>query len=222
MAIGRFLAEAVSEGFVFNWLQRLWRVMSLGDMAKETAGAYIKEKLDPKTLDDENLYSFIVAQATFKSPDQKKLFLQTVKRMEAEDAANTTSYIKNFRLIIAIDKIGDGTETTKDKDGKVTTKRNPGYKRPGVVILESMAEMCNTEEEFRFAILSTGAMQKAPKGTLDEFFDSTMEWFAQNVIPAAKKGRASMSATIDRMQAAATQREDEFKNRPWWKKIFFN
>lgn len=217
MAIGRFIVEALSEGFVFRWISNLWNILS-----HDTVRSYVGKKLDPKTLDEEQLSSWIMAQADFKTPEKRKLFLKTIRKLEAADVANGTAYIRNFRVIVATDTIQGGIISTKDKTGKVTTGRDSNYRHPGIAIINAMADMCQTEQDFILAILTTGAMQDAPIGTFDEFFNWFINWLRQAGIPFVASQLSAVSKQIGTAKRKTTKRKKDFGKLPLWKKLLTN
>lgn len=184
MAIGGFVSEMLAEGVIFNWISRSWRAI-FGGVGHEIVQDFIKEKIKPAGLDDENIFAYIFSVSKYKDGDKTKgkfgskkkwdIFSETLAKMDGEDYNNKTHYLKNFRLIITIDAIGRGcikTSIPDKNDPKKTTKiietPDPNYIRPGISILQDMITSCSTENEFRSHILVVGAMQDAPFGTLDE------------------------------------------------------
>lgn len=180
MAIG-FVTEMLAEGVIFEWIKRAWRAIS-GGAKHEIVKGFIEKNLVPKGLDDENIFTYIFSISKFKNGDKSKgnfgtekqwqLLSGTLVKMDNEDYTNKTHYVKNFRLIVAMDAIGRGYVKTsigdKDKETKVIEKPDPNYIRPGVSILQDIVSSCKDENEIRAYIIMAGAMQDAPFGTLDE------------------------------------------------------
>ncbi|MFZ2154007.1 MAG: hypothetical protein WAV16_02135 [Candidatus Moraniibacteriota bacterium] len=184
MAIGGFVSEMLAEGVIFGWIKRIWNSIFSG-VGQEVVGNFVKNGLTPKGLDDENIFAYIFATSQYELVKGKKVLVgtdakwkmakKTITKLIEEDSVNGTKYMRNFRMIIALDAIGRGEVTVKVPDPKkpqaapkLVNKPDPKYVRPGVSILRNMILSCSTEKEFRTYIMLVGAMQNAPFGTLDE------------------------------------------------------
>lgn len=194
MAIGNFVSEMLAEGIIFRWLTKIWTAFKSG-MSNPMVQEFFQKKLIPKGLDDESIFSGILAKADMRG--KKKQFVKVLNIMEKDDRLNGSKYIRNFRLIVAIDAVGRNMFIRREKldaNGKVVSVKyspNPGYVHSGQTILESLAEECNTDAEMIQYIMATGMMQDAPFGTLDElkhwFFSTGWPWFQQQYDTIFKK-----------------------------------
>ncbi len=230
MAIGRILGETLEilttgafAGIMVKWIPKIWEAIK-GGMTHPVVEEWTKTKLSPKGLDDESVFSFILANADMKN--KKIQFIQVMDKLEGADKKNKTKYVQNFRLIVAIDEIGRGSITIekKDKDGKVVEVKNipdPKYVRPGISILESLATECSTDKEMRLFIIATGAMQEAPFGTMNEL----MNWTSKTACPWIYAKYIVLSDTVISTCKSGEnyylEREiamDAFAMIPWWKK----
>lgn len=211
MAILKFLSETFAEGFIYNWARKAWNMLFKG-ATQDTIADIVKKKLEPKGLDDENIFSFIFAKAGIEV--SKKLLLEKVLcKLEEADKRNGTKHVRNFRLIVAIDALGPNTTTTKDLKGKLVAVPDPAYVRPGITILEEMAKRCTNEEEFTLAIMATGAMQDAPFGTLDEF----SFWFKKTAFPEIKKCLQSIADSKKDILAGIAEVKEKIDTKPPYK-----
>ncbi|MCK9378893.1 MAG: hypothetical protein M0P97_01985 [Candidatus Moranbacteria bacterium] len=203
MAIGRFLGEAITEGLIFRFLANIWR--SLSGAATGKLGEKVVEKMvdsQGRSLDDETYFSALLAKA--QDPNNRKSILrEVIKELDEEDARNKTRYVRNFRLIIAIDVKEQGSP-------------------PGLFILEEMLKECANKDEFRLAIYITGAMQDAPFGSFDEF----KLWARKTAIPAAMAWIQSSSKKATeittKLEEKVSTRADGYRQQSWIKKFFLN
>ncbi|TSD01734.1 MAG: hypothetical protein Athens071425_340 [Parcubacteria group bacterium Athens0714_25] len=203
MAIGRFLGEAITEGLIFRFLANIWR--SLSGAATGKLGEKVVEKMvdsQGRSLDDETYFSALLAKA--QDPNNRKSILrEVIKELDEEDARNKTRYVRNFRLIIAIDVKEQGSP-------------------PGLFILEEMLKECANKDEFRLAIYITGAMQDAPFGSFDEF----KLWARKTAIPAAmawiQSGSQNAKKINKELVTFLNKDAEKYKKRSLWKRLFFN
>ena len=185
------IREALTEGFIFKLVSKLWDRF-FGGIAHDVVKEYVKKQLNPKSLDDENLFSLYLAKAK-ASEGKKSILRQAIKELQDADRANNTDYVKHFRIIVALDATGGGTIATRDKWGKVIITPDPSYQQPGITILEEMCEVCTTKEEFILAIMVTGAIQDAPFGTIDEL----MHWIKKHALPIIWSQLTKLPGQID-------------------------
>lgn len=231
MAIGKIFGETIEAlttgafaGFFMTWIPKIWESLK-GGIAHPVVENWVKTKLTPKGLNEENIFAYTLSESKMKG--KKNQFIGVLNQLENDDLAYGTSYVKNFRLIIAIDAIGRGMVEVKnmDKAGKVVSVTNtpdPNYKRPGQSILESLAKECSTDDEMRLFIIATGAMQDAPFGTMDEM----LHWVKKTAWPwisAQYEGfRNGIISACDSGEKYYLQRElnmDAFDAQPLWRKI---
>lgn len=239
MAIGGALIEMLTEGVVFRWLSSIWTALRDG-ARNEIVQNFVKNKLTPEGLDDENIFSHILSMSKYKDGDKEKgklrvpkgrweLLFETIAKMDNEDYVNKTHYMKNFRIIIAIDAIGRGQVKVSipDKNDpkkivKIIEEPDPKYVRAGVSILQDMVLSCSTENEFRSYMLMIGAMQDAPFGTMDEM----MQWAKTVGLPFLHQTLINTSDAIINASAAIEHHYQDLDNNweraramSWWTPI---
>jgi len=234
MAIGGFVSEMLAEGVIFNWIRRAWSAIFSG-VGQEVVSDFVKKGLTPKGLDDENIFAYIFATSQYELAKGKKVLVgteakwkmakKTIAKLIEEDSENGTKYVRNFRMIIALDAIGRGEVTVKVPDPKkpqaapkLVSKPDPKYVRPGVSILRDMILSCSTEKEFRTYIMLIGSMQNAPFGTLDEM----MHWsktvglpFLHQALVRTGEGIRDASAFIENHYQELDNNWDSAMAMPW-------
>lgn len=215
----------LTEGVIFRWLANIWGTLK-GGMANPTVQEWAKTRLAPKGLDDESVFSFVLAKADMKG---KKLELvRVLNQLEATDKVAGTRYVRNFRLIVAMDAIGRGKVKVekKDKEGRVVEVKDipdPTWVHPGLSILELLAEECRSDAEMIQFIMACGAMQDAPFGTLDEL----KRWAKKAAWPwisaqwnGLKSGVKSACQSGEQYYQGLEASMDDFDSQPLWQKIF--
>lgn len=226
MAIGRFLTEAVAEGFVFKYLGKIWGFLS-GTLASKAGEKILESVVDTqgRSLNDELRFSEFLAKAD-DPKNMKPLLKSVIYTLEEEDRRNKTRYVKNFRLILALGagepKILKNTKKTGKDTSETKEELDPNYKPPGLFILEEMLKKCTTEDEFRLAIYVTGAMQDAPFGSFDEF----KFWARKTALPMAitwlQSGSEKATEITTKLEEKVSTRADGYHQQSWIKKFFLN
>lgn len=217
--LGKFIAEALGEGAFLGMLKHawIWAVGLLGSTGMgevgKTIGVELKSRLiDPKGWLDEHYFALDLAEAV-ATPTQKKMIEQAMTFAEQADDANGTTYAKNFRILVTIHDF--------DFSSTAGSPAVPACIRPGITILQELATTCTSSVEVFTRIIAVGAMQDA-SSSLEKFLK-----FGKDVIWPLLKSKAigiydSVDCSLNKMEAAVAKRNEEFNNRPFWKKLFLN
>lgn len=233
-----FITEMVSEGIIFDWIKRVWNAIT-GGASNQFVQNFIEKRIEPKGLDDENIFAYLFATSKYKVENGQRVMVGTeakwkllqkiIVKLENEDRQNSTRYVKNFRMIIALDAIGRGDITIKEPDPKnpktspkITTKPDPNYVRPGVSILQDMILSCSTEKQFRAYIILIGSMQNAPFGALGEI----LHWGRTTGIPLIRQAFINTSEAIINASVIVEHHYQDLDNNweraramSWWNPI---
>jgi hypothetical protein len=167
------LTTGAFAGLFANWIPKIWKGLAEG-IGHPLVKDYIEKRVvNAKGLKDSHLFGYFLSISTM--PPAKKRQIENVFN---DIEMINPKFAENARIIIAMDEIGRGNVTVKEKNGTVTTTPDPSYKHPGVSILENLAK-CKTDIEIIAAIMAMGAFNEAPNGTLDEI----QIWVKKTALP---------------------------------------
>lgn len=230
------------------WAVKMIGVLGMGEVLGKSVGEEIKKRLvDPKGWEDENYFALDLAEAVI-ALDKKEMISQAMKVVEDEDKLNGTAYARNFRIIVTFNDINHpskpgtpaipakpampatpavpATATTAAIPAKPAVSAKPAIPavpatvRPGITILTDLAN-CNNIQEVISRIMAVGVMQDASSNQ-EKFLR-----FGEAVILPLLKSKAigiydSVDCSLVKMETLVAKRNEEFNNRPLWKKIFLN
>ncbi|KKQ53628.1 MAG: Antifreeze glycoprotein H1C1A1 [Parcubacteria group bacterium GW2011_GWD2_38_11] len=233
----------------WTWAGRIIGFLGVGEIAGKTVGEEIKKRLiDPKGWLDEHYFALDLAEA-IATPAQKKMIEQAMIFVEQADDANGTTYAKNFRILVTIHDLDFpstiGSPAVPGKSAVAATPAVPATSttaakpaipgspavaaipavpaciRPGITILQELATTCTSSAEVFTRIIAVGAMQDA-SSSLENFLK-----FGKDTLWPLLKSRAigiydSVDCSLAKMETMVADRNEEFNNRPLWKKIFLN
>lgn len=203
--IGKFLLEAAGEQVLMNSLGKIWGLLKglLFDNVKEVSKEKLKEIINSKGWEDEHFFFLDLSEANIDD-GKRKMIMGGIELAERHDAANDTNSARHFRIIVTI----------RDKVEGLTP-------RPGITIIERLAETCADESEVFAAIQVAGAMHD-PAFSMD-----TLKKIAKTTMatrPTLKVGKVIMAPVnkLDRMVSKNLKdAQVEYEKRLWWKKIPF-
>ncbi|NTU66346.1 MAG: hypothetical protein HGB08_00295 [Candidatus Moranbacteria bacterium] len=207
MSIIGFFTEALAEGALFVLLKKIWdgakkmyTTLGLSSPIQEA----IKQRLvDGKSWEDENFFAKDLAECGLSSY-QKEMLLDAMLDLAYFDARKGTHFARSFRLLV----------TFKDKDDV-----EPGKVRAGITILREIGMRCSNKAQVILYIIAVGGA--VDSSTSLEKFQRLMK---ESVLPFLCENVAGFKALIEQMlkDASDTTRDydEEFRNRPWWKKLF--
>ena len=218
---GELLFHAAGVKEIIDFIKNLAKNKEVQGKAVEV----VKQTLDGKGLDDENLFESALVDAEEREPSLASKFTlirKVMGELQLEDEKNGTKYARNARLIVLLGDLKTGnkkTIPTFNKKGQVSgsvTIDTESKDRPSVKILRRLAKTTATKNNIRQYFFNIGAFQNAPMGTLDDFQWWLRHDFLKKISGSAETMAFYAELFAEEIGGKIARHTDELQFKKWY------